>query len=60
MDTLKLRLTELVDASFDESKLAVLLDKLQLNNMMLNELKLLKNDQNRVLAWYLHASKLIS
>ena len=60
MDTLKLRLTELVDASFDESKLAIFLEKLQLNNMMLNELKILKNDQDEVLAWYLHASKLIS
>ncbi|WP_137221624.1 class I SAM-dependent methyltransferase [Shewanella sp. MEBiC00475] len=57
MDTLRLRLNELVNASFDESKLATFVDKFPKNNMILNELKVLKNEQNDVLGWYLHGSK---
>jgi ubiquinone/menaquinone biosynthesis C-methylase UbiE len=59
METLRLRLTELVNASFDESKLAIFVDKLHQNNMMLNELKVLKSEQNEVLSWYLHTTKFI-
>ncbi|AZG35676.1 MULTISPECIES: class I SAM-dependent methyltransferase [Shewanella] len=59
METLRLRLTELINASFDESKLAIFVDKLYQNNMMLNELKVLKSEQNEVLSWYLHATKFI-
>ncbi|MEH6462599.1 MAG: class I SAM-dependent methyltransferase [Shewanella psychromarinicola] len=59
METLRLRLTELINASFDESKLAIFVDKLHQNNMMLNELKVLKSEQNEVLSWYLYATKFI-
>ncbi|MBO1896859.1 class I SAM-dependent methyltransferase [Shewanella sp. BF02_Schw] len=59
MDTLKIRLTELVNAAFDETKLATFVGKFHQNDFMLNELKVLKSEQNEVLGWYLHASKLI-
>ncbi|MBB1440896.1 class I SAM-dependent methyltransferase [Shewanella sp. SG41-4] len=59
MDTLKLRLTELINAAFDEPKLAKLMADFDQNNIILNELKVLKSEQNEVLGWYLHASKLL-
>jgi hypothetical protein len=59
MDTLRLRLAELVNASFDETKLATFIAKFHQNNMILNELKVLNNEQNEVLGWYLHGSKFI-
>jgi ubiquinone/menaquinone biosynthesis C-methylase UbiE len=58
MDTLKLRLTELVNAAFDETKLATFIGQFRQNNMTLNELKVLKNEQNEALGWYLQASKM--
>lgn len=58
METLKLRLTELVKASFDEEKLAQFIILFKKNSLSLNELKVLKNEQNEVLAWYLNAQKI--
>lgn len=57
MDTLKLRLTELLNASFDEVKLAGFIGEFTQNLLSLNELKVLKNEQNEVLGWYLSAQK---
>ncbi|MGI2172214.1 class I SAM-dependent methyltransferase [Shewanella sp. MF05960] len=57
MDTLKLRLSELVNASFDEDKLANFISIFKQNFLELNEIKVLKNEQNEVLSWYLNATK---
>jgi ubiquinone/menaquinone biosynthesis C-methylase UbiE len=60
MDTLKLRLTELVNASFDENKLAKFIAIFEQNSLVLNELKVLKNEKNEILGWYLDASKVVN
>lgn len=57
MDTLKLRLRELLNASFDEAKLGQFISRFNQNLLSLIELKVLKNEQNEVLAWYLSAQK---
>ncbi|WP_350432944.1 hypothetical protein ABIS04_06440 [Shewanella sp. H8] len=52
-------MTELVNAALDEIKLAKFIAKFHENNMILNELKVLNNEQNEVLGWYLHGSKFV-
>ncbi|GGB64071.1 class I SAM-dependent methyltransferase [Shewanella inventionis] len=59
MDTLKLRLTELVQASFDEAKLGQFVSHFNQHSISLNEIKVLKNEQNDILAWYLSAQKIV-
>ncbi len=58
MDTLKLRLTELVNASFDEDKLARFIGIFKQNLLEINEIKVLKNEQKEILGWYLDARKI--
>lgn len=58
MDTLKLRLTELVNASFDEDKLARFIGVFKQNLLEINEIKVLKNEQKEILGWYLDARKI--